>query len=51
MTEEQSNLLNAARNLINFVKSKYPGQDLYCPYMRALEKACKIVEENKREAV
>lgn len=48
---EFSKLREAGQNLINFVKSKYPGEELYCPYMKALDEACKSADQSKKEDV
>lgn len=37
--EATSGLRNAATALINDVRRRHPGEDLQCPYMRALDAA------------
>lgn len=40
-------LLDAASNLIGDVRRRYPGEDLMCPYMRALDEAVTAAKQDK----
>ena len=42
---EQEKLIGAAQALIDYVHNKYPGEELRCPYMKALEAALVEVKE------
>ncbi len=41
MAADYEKLHNAVKALLNDVKARYPGQDLYCPFMRQLEELTK----------
>ena len=42
---EREKLIGAAQALIDYVHNKYPGEELRCPYMKALEAALVEVKE------
>ena len=45
---EREKLIGAAQALIDYVHNKYPGEELRCPYMKALEAALVEVKEKRK---
>ncbi len=49
MTDKTPTLLEAALALLNDIRTRYPGEELRCPYMRDLDAACTAELKDKEQ--